>query len=84
MGDEMIKKIARFLSGLLLLSLLIIFSASGYSPPGVFGEVLHYNQTNNIDDSPMFYSEVENMSKPEDGVKALREKAKLKKPDILK
>ena len=28
--------------------------------------------------------EVENMSKPEDGVKALREKAKFKKPDISK
>ena len=84
MIDEMIKKIARFLLGLFLLSLLIIFFASGYSPPEVFREVLHHNQTTNIDASRRFYSEVENMSKPEDGVKAFREKAKLKKPDISK
>jgi hypothetical protein len=58
----------RFLIGLALLSLCIGFFASGYSPPGVLGEVLRHNQRHDIDASPLFYTEVENMSELEEGL----------------
>jgi len=51
----------RFLLGLTLLAVFVAFFASGYSPPGVFGEVLRHNQEHDIDASPLFYTEVENM-----------------------
>ena len=55
----------RFLIGLTALALFIAFFASGYSPPGVLGEVLRHNQQYDIDASPLFYSEVENMQELE-------------------
>jgi hypothetical protein len=64
----------KFVIGLVILVVIIIFFSSGYSPPGVFGEVLRHNQENSIDASPLFYSEVENMAELEKGVRELREK----------
>ena len=55
----------RFLIGLIVLGSCIAFFASGYSPPGVLGEVLRHNQQHDIDASPLFYSEVENMQELE-------------------
>lgn len=66
----------RFLSGLLALALTVAFFASGYTPPGICGEVLRHNQAEDIDASPLFYSEVDNMSELEDGVRQMREEAK--------
>jgi hypothetical protein len=60
-----------FIAGLGFLALFFSFFASGYSFPGVFGEVLRHNQANNIDASPLFYSEVENMSELEDGIREI-------------
>ena len=62
----------KFFVGLTILALAILFFGSGYSPPGVCGEVLRHNQACSIDASPLFYSEVENMADLERGVAELR------------
>jgi hypothetical protein len=66
----------RFLLGILALALFFGFFASGYSPPGVFGEVLRHNQAEDIDASPLLYSEVEHMQELEEGVRELRAMAR--------
>ncbi len=73
--NKNIKDWLKFICGLVLIALIFAFFSSGYTPPGIFGEVLRHNQQNDIDASPLFYSEVENMSELEQGVKELREKA---------
>jgi hypothetical protein len=65
----------RFFIGLLILGAFFAFFASGYSPPGALGEVLRHNQTYDIDASPLFYTEVDNMRALEEGLIELREKA---------
>ncbi|MBD3402126.1 hypothetical protein GF420_04470 [candidate division GN15 bacterium] len=59
--------------GLVVVTGVTIFFMSGYSPPGPAGEVLRHNQTNDIDASPLFYSEVEHMAELEKGVAAMRD-----------
>ncbi|MBU0982899.1 MAG: hypothetical protein KKA42_03450 [candidate division Zixibacteria bacterium] len=66
---------ARFIGGALLLTGMALFFASGYAPPGVCGEVLRHNQANDIDASPLLYSEVEHMAELEAGVRLLRTRA---------
>ena len=66
----------RFLAGLVALALFAAFFASGYAPPGVLGEVLRHNQVNEIDASPLLYSEVEHMAELEAGVKRQRDQAR--------
>jgi hypothetical protein len=61
----------RFLVGVIVLGSCIAFFASGYSPPGALGEVLRHNQQHDIDASPLFYSEVENMRELEAGLAEL-------------
>ncbi|MFH1373711.1 MAG: hypothetical protein ABII79_07950 [bacterium] len=68
----------KFAAGLVTLLALAAFFASGYTPPGVLGEVLRHNQVCDIDASPLFYSEVENMSELEDGVRQMRQQAKMR------
>lgn len=65
----------KLLGGSLLLFLAVLFFASGYSPPGVFGEVLRHNQEYQIDASPLIYSDVENMQELEEGLQKLRAQA---------
>ena len=65
----------RFLIGLIVLGSCIAFFASGYSPPGVLGEVLRHNQQHDIDASPLFYSEVENMQELEARLAELMDEA---------
>lgn len=72
-NKEMLKRWGRFVIGLTLLASAVVFFSSGYSPPGVCGEVLRHNQELSIDASPLFYSEVENMAELERGVKELIE-----------
>jgi hypothetical protein len=67
----MMIKLVKFIFGLLLLCAIVLFFASGFTPPGVMGEVLRHNQAADIDASPLFYSEVENMAELEVGLKAL-------------
>ncbi len=66
----------RFLAGLILLSAFAGFFMSGYTPPGVLGEVLRHNQACDIDASPLLYSEVEHMAALEAGVQLMREAAR--------
>ena len=61
----------KFIVGLAGLSMFFGFFASGYSFPGIFGEVLRHNQKYAIDASPLFYTEVDNMSVLEDGLEDL-------------
>jgi hypothetical protein len=62
----------RFGAGLLLLGLFAGFFMSGLTPPGACGEVLRHNQANQIDASPLFYSEVEHMAELEAAVRQRR------------
>jgi hypothetical protein len=64
------------------LSLVAGFFASGYSPPGPCGDVLRHNQARDIDASPLFYSEVENMTELERGVMLLRRQAQAGGPSV--
>ena len=63
----------RFCVGLCGLALMVLFFSSGITPPGICGEVLRHNQKCDIDASPLFYSEVENMSELEAGLAELRQ-----------
>ncbi len=69
-------RLIRFLIGLTAIALFAGFFASGYTPPGICGEVLRHNQDFDIDASPLLYSEVEHMTQLEEGVKKLRDAAK--------
>jgi hypothetical protein len=71
-STERIIATARFLAGLLLMALIVTFFASGYTPPGIAGEVLRHNQKYDIDASPLFYTEVEHMQQLEAGLADLR------------
>jgi hypothetical protein len=69
------RRLTRFAVGLLTFALFTLFFMSGYSPPGILGEVLRHNQTNRIDASPYYYTDVENMSRLEQGVREMRKRA---------
>jgi hypothetical protein len=71
----------KFFVGLVIFLAAVFFFASGYSPPGIFGEVLRHNQAGDIDASPLFYTEVEHMPVLENGVRKLRERADLETAD---
>jgi len=58
----------KFIVGLTILTLMVLFFASGITPPGVCGEVLRHNQQNDIDASPLWYMEVENMAEYEKAI----------------
>ena len=75
-GKERLTAWAKFVVGLLILSGMVIFFSSGYTPPGVCGDVIRHNQEYNIDASPFFFGDVENMSEYEEGVRILMQKAK--------
>jgi hypothetical protein len=64
MGNDSIDlktRLTRFAVGLLIVAGMACFFASGYTPPGICGEVLRHNQQADIDASPFFYGDVENM-----------------------
>ncbi len=65
------QRLTRFILGLAALAAMVSFFASGITPPGICGEVLRHNQANDIDASPLLYSEVEHMFELEDGAAAL-------------
>jgi len=50
-----------FGAGLIVLFGMAAFFASGITPPGVCGETIRHNQDCNIDASPFFYGDVENI-----------------------
>jgi len=69
------RRYLRLFLGTIALCLVAGFFMSGITPPGIFGEVLRHNQESQIDASPLFYSEVENMQELEEGVRNLRSEA---------
>ena len=71
-------RLLRFAVGLICLAAFFGFFASGYSPPGILGEVLRHNQAYNINATPLLYSELENMPELEEGVRLMRIAARQK------
>ena len=71
----------RFVLAVAVLALFIGFVASGVTPPGVFGEVLRHNQAEDIDASPLIYTDVEHMQDLEKGVRELRLAAEQRNQD---
>jgi hypothetical protein len=72
----LINRLIRFMVGLSILSGMVIFFASGYTPPGICGEVVRHNQREDIDASPFFYGDVENMLELLEGAEQLRDRAR--------
>ncbi len=70
---ELQRRLLRCGAGLIMLCALVSFFASGYSPPGVCGEVLRHNQANDIDASALFYTDVDNIAELEQGLARLRQ-----------
>jgi hypothetical protein len=66
------KRLRRFFVGLIILAAFYAVLASGYTPPGICGEVLRHNMENDIDASPFWYMDLENMSEYEAAVANLR------------
>lgn len=52
----------KLLVGTILLGLLVLVLFSGYTPPGILGEVVRHNQEADVDTSPFFYGDVEKMT----------------------
>lgn len=69
------KRLLKFGLGLAVIFIFYLIIAAGATPPGICGEVLRHNRANNIDASPLFYSEVENIRELQAAVDALRESA---------
>ncbi len=74
-NKSLVQRVTELALGMVALAVFAGFFASGWSPPGIAGEVLRHNQQHNIDASPLFYSEVEHMAALEKGVEQLRVKA---------
>lgn len=51
----------KFLCGVAVIYGMAAFFGSGYTPPGICGKVVRHNRQMNIDASPFFYGDVENM-----------------------
>ena len=67
-------RLARFAVGLVLLAMFAGLFMSGFTPPGIAGEVVRHNRLHDIDASPLLYSEVEHMQQLEEGVRQMRER----------
>jgi hypothetical protein len=74
--DSTGKRWLKFLAGILILGSFVWLLTTGYTPPGILGEVIRHNQANDIDASPFFYGDVENMTELEEGLKELMEAQK--------
>jgi len=68
----LVTRLIHFAVGLVIFLTMVGFFMSGYTPPGVAGEVLRHNRLHQIDASPLFYTEVENMHQLEAGVQRMR------------
>ena len=52
---------AKFVAGALLLASVVLVLMQGHTPPGPAGEVFRHNLRNDIDATPLFYTEVESL-----------------------
>jgi hypothetical protein len=71
-------KYIKFIIGLAALALFYGIFASGLNPPGITGEVLRHNRANNINASPLWYRDVEEINSYERDVLKMREEARLR------
>ncbi len=71
-------KYFRFIIGLAALALFYSLFASGLNPPGITGEVLRHNRANNINASPLWYRDLEDINSYERDVHRMREEARLR------
>jgi hypothetical protein len=71
--EPLSKRLRRFFIGLIILAAFYTILASGYTPPGVCGEVLRHNMEYDIDASPFWYMDIENMWEYETAVADLRQ-----------
>lgn len=71
--EPLSKRLRRFVIGLIILAAFYTILASGYTPPGICGEVLRHNMENDIDASPFWYMDIENMWEYETAVANLRQ-----------
>ena len=72
---ERTKEWLRFVVGVGILAAMVMFFSSGYTPPGVCGEVIRHNQLAGVDASPFFYRDVENIWELVEGAEKLRAEA---------
>lgn len=78
MSIKRAKEWLRFLIGAGILTAMVLFFASGYTPPGVCGEVIRNNQLADVDASPFFYGDVENIWELIEGAEKLHTEALIK------
>ncbi len=69
--------LAKLLAGVILIAGLAYVLGSGVTPPGMLGDVIRHNREFQIDATPLFYSEVENMQELERGVAEMVEAARV-------
>ncbi len=74
-GTGRVKAWINLAAGAIFLLVAVAFFASGYTPPGVMGEVVRHNQQADIDASPFFYGDVDNMLELIEGAERLRDHA---------
>ena len=77
-SHHILKGWCKFIIGSAILAGAVYGISTGYTPPGILGEVVRHNQEAGIDASPFFYGDVENMTELEEGLKTIMEKAKQK------
>lgn len=65
----------RLLAATCALCIAVVILATGITPPGRAGDVLRHNRANDIDATPLLYSEVEHMAELERGVQEMRDSA---------
>lgn len=74
----------KLIAGTILLGLLALTLFSGYTPPGVLGEVIRHNRDINLDASPFFYNDVENMTEILNEAEQMHLEARLQEVTNLK
>jgi len=67
-------RVVRLALGLTVFASATALLMSGWTPPGVAGEVIRHNQALGLDASPLFYSDVEDMVSLEASARTLHER----------
>ncbi|MCP4569382.1 MAG: hypothetical protein GY841_17545 [FCB group bacterium] len=76
MSIKRAKEWLKLIIGMSMLAAMVLFFTSGYTPPGLCGEVVRHNQLADIDASPFFYGDVENIWELVEGAEKLRAEAR--------
>ena len=68
MKNEQIRAWGKLILGMALIICLFVVLGRIKPPPGIAGEVIRHNISEDIDATPIFYGDVENMMELEAGV----------------